>query len=199
MRIPLSVAGVLFLLYPALRPWHDETTTSGAAAAMGSTAWVVAHLCAMLGFVLVAVALLEIHRPTAITFWIGAGLTLPYYGAEDFGLHAIAAQPNLLDLAESVRYNPVAITMFGVGLLTMAAGAIMVAIRLRTAPAILFAVGFGLFLPQFFAPPTVRIVHGVLLAIGCVWLALTAKRVESRSIRADDPARVPADPGQPLM
>ena len=25
-----------------------------------------------------------------MTTWIGAGLTLPYYGAEDFGLHAIA-------------------------------------------------------------------------------------------------------------
>ena len=179
MRIPLSVAGVLFLLYPVLRPWHDETTTSGAAAAMGSTAWVVAHLCAMLGFVLVALALLDIHRPSAITFWIGAGLTLPYYGAEDFGLHAIAAQPNLVDLAGSVRYNPVAITMFGLGLLTMAAGAVMVAIRLRTVPAILFATGFVLFLPQFFAPPAVRIVHGVLLAVGCVWLASNPKRVEA--------------------
>ncbi|MFD3404281.1 hypothetical protein ACFWUU_26570 [Kribbella sp. NPDC058693] len=179
MRIPLSVAGVLFLLYPVLRPWHDETTTSGAAAAMGSTAWVIAHLCAMLGFILVALALLEIDRRAAIVFWIGAGLTLPYYGAEDFGLHAIAAQPNLLDLADAVRYNPVSITMFGLGLLTMAAAAILVAVRLKTVPAIVLAAGFALFLPQFFAPPAVRIVHGVLLAVGCVWLASNSKRVEA--------------------
>ena len=184
MRIPLSVAGVLFLLYPALRPWHDETTTSGAAAAMGSTAWVVAHLCAMLGFILVAVALLQLDRTAAIVFWIGAGLTLPYYGAEDFGLHAMANQPNILDLAESVRYNPVAMTMFGVGLLTMAAGAIVVAVRLKTVPAILFAVGFGLFLPQFFGPPALRIGHGVLLAAACVWLAWSAKRVEKVPVPA---------------
>ena len=72
MRIPLSVAGVLFLLYPALRPWEDETTTSGAAAAMGSTAWVVAHLCAMLGFILVAVALLQLDRTAPIQNTIAA-------------------------------------------------------------------------------------------------------------------------------
>ncbi|MFD4974000.1 hypothetical protein [Streptomyces sp. NPDC058424] len=184
MRIPLSVAGVLFLLYPALRPWEDESTTSGAAAAMGSTAWIVAHLCAMIGFILVAIALLPINRVAAIVFWIGAGLTLPYYGAEDFGLHAVANQSNVLDLAEDVRYNPFAMTMFGLGLLTMAAGAILVAVRMRTVPAILFAVGFGLFLPQFFGPPALRIAHGVLLAAACVWLDWDAKRIQ--------PAPVPA-------
>ena len=115
------------------------------------------------GFILVAVALLDVNRTAAIVFLIGAGLTLPYYGAEDFGLHAMASQPNILDLAEDVRYNPFAMTMFGVGLLTMAAGAIIVAVRQRTVPAILFAVGFGLFLPQFFGPPALRIGHGVLL------------------------------------
>ncbi|MEU4198219.1 hypothetical protein AB0E69_40420 [Kribbella sp. NPDC026611] len=179
MRIPLSVAGLLFLLYPALRPWEDETTRAGASAAMGSTAWIVAHLCAMIGFILVAVALLQINRAAAIVFWIGAGLTLPYYGAEDFGLHAIAGQPNLLDLAEDVRYNPFAMTLFGAGLLTMAAAGIIVAVRLRTVPAILFGAGFVLFLPQFFTPPAVRIGHGVLLAVGCVWLAWTARRTEA--------------------
>ncbi|MET9275561.1 hypothetical protein [Kribbella sp. NPDC003557] len=184
MRIPLSVAGVLFLLYPALRPWEDESTTAGAAAAMGATAWVVAHLCAMIGFILVAVALLDVNRTAAIVFWIGAGLTLPYYGAEDFGLHAMASQPNILDLAEDVRYNPFAMTMFGVGLLTMAAGAIIVAVRQRTVPAILFAVGFGLFLPQFFGPPALRIGHGALLAAACVWLAWSAKRVEKVPVPA---------------
>jgi len=178
MRIPLTTAGVLFLLYPAVRPWEDETTTAGASAAMGSTAWIVAHLCAMIGFVLVSIGLLAVHRRAAIVFWIGAGLTLPYYGAEDFGLHAIAGQPNVLDLAESVRYNPFAMTMFGLGLLTMAAGAILLAVRLRTLPAILFAAGFALFLPQFFAPPAVRVAHGVLIAAGCVALAWTARRTE---------------------
>lgn len=171
MRIPLALAGLLFLLYPVFRPWEDETVASGAAAAFGSDAWVWSHLFAMIGFILVAVALLDVDRRAAITFWVGAGLTLPYYGAEDFGLHAMASLPNVLELAESVRYHPVAVTTFAVGLVTMAVAAVMVAWRLRTVPAVVFAAGFALFLPQFFTPPGVRIAHGVLVLVGCVWLA----------------------------
>jgi hypothetical protein len=36
---------------------------------------------------------------------------------------------------------------------------------------ILFAVGFALFLPQFFGPAPVRIAHGILLAAGSIILA----------------------------
>lgn len=182
MKWTLTAAGLLFLLYPASRPWQDETTAAGAAASMGSTAWVLSHLFAMIGFILVPIALLEIHRAAAITFWAGAGLTLPYYGAEDFGLHAVAQQPNVLELAEAVRYNPFAVTMFGAGLVTMGVAAVMVALKLRTTAAIVFAAGFALFLPQFFTPPAVRIAHGVLMIAGCVWLAWGSARGE-----AEDP------------
>ncbi|GGU40870.1 hypothetical protein [Lentzea flava] len=182
MKWTLTAAGLLFLLYPVFRPWEDETTTQGAAAAMGSAAWVASHLFAMIGFILVPIALLEIHRSAAITFWVGAGLTLPYYGAEDFALHEIAAQPNIVELAEAVRYNPVAVTTFAIGLVGMGVAAIMVALRLRTLPAILFAAGFALFLPQFFTPPAVRIAHGVLMIVGCVWLAWASARSQ-----AEDP------------
>jgi len=176
MRLPLAAAGLLFLLYPAVRPWGDETTAAGAAAAMGSQAWVWAHLFAMIGFILVPIALLEIHRTAAVTFWVGAGLTLPYYGAEDFGLHAIAAQPNLLELAEAVRFNPIAVTIFALGLVTMGIAAIMVALKVRTTASWLFAAGFALFLPQFFTPPAFRIAHGVLVLIGCAWLAFDCQK-----------------------
>ena len=179
MKWTLSAAGLLFLLYPALRPWHDETTASGAAASMGSTAWVLSHLFAMIGFILVPIALLEVHRTAAITFWVGAGLTLPYYGAEDFGLHAIAQQPNVLELAEAVRYNPFAVTTFGIGLVTMGVAAVLVAVKVRTPAAVVFAAGFVLFLPQFFTPPAVRIAHGVLMVVGCVWLAWDSARREA--------------------
>src|SRR5205823_799431 len=67
-----------------------------------------------------------------VTWWIGAGLTLPYYGAEDFGLNAIArkvaGQPvDLLDLVKAVRFSPVAATVFGLGLagLGVAAGPVL--------------------------------------------------------------------------
>jgi hypothetical protein len=42
--------------------------------------------------------------------------------------------------------------------------------------AIPFGLGFALFLPQFFTPPAVRIGHGVLVAVGCLWLAAGLRR-----------------------
>jgi hypothetical protein len=44
----LATAGVLFLLYPAVRPWEDESTLDGATKAMSSGAWVASHLFAMI-------------------------------------------------------------------------------------------------------------------------------------------------------
>jgi hypothetical protein len=147
----------------------------------------------MLGFILMPLGLLALRaavattraEPLALTAavlaWIGAGLTLPYYGAEDFGLHAIAGPAghgaDLLALVHAVRYQPLAVTIFGAGLVLIAAAAIMAAIavwRSRVLPrtsGILFATGFALFLPQFFSPAAVRIAHGILLAAGSIILA----------------------------
>jgi hypothetical protein len=55
----LAVAGVLFFLYPAVRPWQDESTVAGAIKAMSSGAWVAAHLFAMVGFTLVVLGCLR--------------------------------------------------------------------------------------------------------------------------------------------
>jgi hypothetical protein len=210
--LALAVAGVLFILYPAVRPWDDESTVSGAIEAMSSGAWVAAHLFAMVGFILMALGLLAVWAavgPTraerlgfaaVVTGWIGVGLTLPYYGAEDFGLNAIAreaaeGQPfHLLDLIDAVRLSPVPITTFALGLLLLAAAAVVAATAvwrsgvLPRPSGILFALGFVLFLPQFFAPPAVRIAHGVLVAAGSAWLALglwqaSAGQPESRAPR----------------
>jgi hypothetical protein len=191
--VALAVAGVLFLGYPALRPWHDEGTVAGATASMSSSAWVAAHFFAMLGFILISLGLLAVRsalaptrvEPLALTAavlaWIGSGLVLPYYGAEDFGLHAIAGsagpRSDLLNLVDAVRYQPLAVTIFGIGLLLLASAAIMAAIAvwrsnvLPRTSAILFATGMALFLPQFFGPAAVRIAHGMLLAAGSIILA----------------------------
>jgi len=91
----LTASGVLFLLYPAVRPWHDESTVGGAVASMSSNAWVAAHLFAMVALILMPLGLLAICRVTegsrgfglslagTVAIWLGAGLALPYYGAED--------------------------------------------------------------------------------------------------------------------
>jgi hypothetical protein len=201
-------AGVMFVLYPLVRPWTNESTADGAVTAMSSGAWVASHAFAMVGFILVALGLLALAAAArgtraertawaaVVTSWIGAGFTLPYYGAEDFGLHAIASQAtagqpiDVLSLVEHVRYQPVAITMFGVGLITLAVSGVLAAIavarsgRLSPYAGWLFAIGYVLFLPQFFGPPAVRIAHGVLLGIGLVWLATALWRANRDRVPA---------------
>jgi hypothetical protein len=189
--LALAVAGVLSLLYPVVRPWHDESSVEGATASMSSGAWVASHLFAMIGFILVPLGLLALRdqlggrliSAAVVTGWIGAGLTLPYYGAEDFGLHAIATQYadgqrfDLLDTVDAFRYHPVAVTMFALGLLTLAASGVLAGLAVRRSRVLpqwsgtAFALGFVLFLPQFFTAAPVRIGHGLLMAAGCLWLA----------------------------
>ena len=200
----LAIAGAMFVLYPAIRPWTDESTMDGATTAMASNAWVASHLFAIIGFILVPLGLLALWgvlrsskvEPVALAAvvlsWIGAGLTLPYYGAEDFGLHAVAVKAaagesiDLLGIVDDFRYHPAAATIFGAGLLTLAVGAILAAVAvwrsgvLPKYSGVPFGVGFALFIPQFFTPPAVRIAHGVLVGIGCVWLALVLWRARTR-------------------
>jgi hypothetical protein len=178
----LAVAAFLFVLYPALRPYGDLDPAT-TAAAFASPAWLVAHLSAVLGFLLVGAGLVALflrHRTTtlaaAIGAWsLGSGLTIAYYGAETFALHTLGQQitdPTQLGAAaESVRMGPVQVVVFGLGLLLLGVAAVLVAVALRGA-ALPFAAAMVLFLPQFFASPALRIAHGVLLGGGCALLAV---------------------------
>jgi hypothetical protein len=211
--LALVLAGLMFLLYPGTRPWHDETTAAGASEAMTSTAWLASHSFAMVGFVLVPLGLLALRRSLlpagvsrlaltgAVLTWLGAGLVLPYYGAETFGLYAVAHAAadrevtDVLAVTDAVRWEPLAVTMFTVGLLALGLGAVLVAVagwgsgRLPRTPAVLFAAGYALFLPQFFTPPAARIAHGVLLAAGLVWLGVVLWRSDGVRHHSDDAVR----------
>lgn len=180
-----ATGGLLFLLYPAIRPSGDD------AAAMASTAWVTGHAAAMIGFILLGLGALGLHQVlgdrlslrAAVVTWIGAGLTLPYYGAEDFGLNVIARRslrdgaPALMELAEEFRYGPVAVTMFAGGLVLLGVGTVMAALaiwRSGTLPrwsGVPLALGFALFIPQFFGPYPLRVAHGALILVGGLWTA----------------------------
>ena len=82
--LALVIAGIFFVLYPPIRPFSDETTLLGAQA-FASTAWLVAHMLAMLGFTLAALGLLGLYlalRDSAVDslafwamviFWLGVG------------------------------------------------------------------------------------------------------------------------------
>ncbi|MCU1684580.1 MAG: hypothetical protein JWQ81_5319 [Amycolatopsis sp.] len=191
----LALAGLCFLLYPVIRPYSDEKSLAGAAA-IGSNAWIAAHLFAVSGFILVVLGLMAVQAAlrtklmarALVVSWVGIGLTLPYYGAEVFGLHAIAQRalaehnPALLELTDTVRYNPAAATMFASGLILLAIGAIMAAVAiwrsgiLPKQSGVVFGVAFALFLPQFYLSPSLRMAHGALVLIGCAWITVALWR-----------------------
>ena len=196
--VSLALSGILFVLYPLLRPYSDEASLQGAAA-FASPAWILAHLLGVVGFIFVALGCLglssALQHTTARRFaslalvlsWIGVGLILPYYGAEMFGLRALGQEalrqhsPALLSLVDSVRLGPGAI-VFVAGLGLLAIGAILAAMAVWRSGAlsrwsgIPFALGFALYLPQFFGPPPIRVAHGLLVALGCIWLAVSLVR-----------------------
>jgi hypothetical protein len=202
--LALSIGGVLFLLYPVTRPWHDESTVDGALAAMSSDWWVASHLFAMFGFILVSLGLLALWgavrrtpaEPVAlaavVTSWIGAGLTLSYYGAEDYALHTLARKVeagediDIVALSDAIGYQPAAVTVFGLGLILLAVAGVLAAIAIWRSgvlprfSGIPFAAGYVLFLPQFFTPPASRIAHGVLMAVGLIWMAVVVWKVREQ-------------------
>lgn len=192
----LALAGALFLAFPLLRPWvPEDVASSELVAAFASGPWIAAHLCGAAGFVLLPAAFLGLRARLAgtrgrapasgavVTAWLGAGLVLPYFGAEVFGIHAVARDAltagglDLLPTVDAIRSQPVAMTLFGLGLLAVAASGVLAAVaawRGGLAPrwvGLPLAAGLALYLPQFFLAPAGRVAHGVLLAAGCLLAA----------------------------
>ncbi|MEO3814413.1 hypothetical protein ABGB17_35910 [Sphaerisporangium sp. B11E5] len=183
----LAAGGVLFLLYQTVRPYTGETGMQGAAT-MASSAWVASHTMAMAAFVLVTLGLAAAHTvlrtrtsaTAAVLTGVGAGLVLPYYGGETFGLYTIATRalrtgdPALMTMVDDFRYGPVAATMFGAGLTLLGAGAVLAAIAARRSGALpawpfaVLAAASVLLIPQFYGPAAVRITHGLVFALGAV-------------------------------
>jgi len=201
--VAFAASGIAFVLYPAIRPFSDEASLQ-AAAAFASSAWLVAHMLGMIGFTLIPIGLLGLDTAvrgtsaerlsfsTLVVSLIGTGLTLPYYGGEAYGLHAIGQEAlkqhsvALVALANDVRFGA-GVVMFGAGLTSLAVGAIMAAIvvwrsglfwKWSGAP---FALAFVLYVPQFFGAQPLRVAHGLLVAAGCLWLAAGLWQVSRRS------------------
>jgi len=190
----LIIAGVFFFLYPTLRPFSDEVTLDGAAA-FGAANWLAAHMLAMIAFTLLPLGFLGLYTVlmdtpserssySALIFsMLGIGLTLPFYGGEAYGLHAIGQEAlrqgnaDILRLAGVVRSGP-GLYMFLVGLILLGIGAIIAAAaiwksgNLQKWSGVPLAVGFALYIPQFFGSQPLRLAHGLLVTLGCLWLAV---------------------------
>ncbi len=188
-----ALAGLLFVLYPAIRPFSDESSLQGAAA-FASAAWIVAHSLAIVAFVLVVLGMLGVYLlllrtavegltlVSLVLSWIGVGLTLPFYGAEVFGLHAIgqaALKQNnagLVSLAGDVRGEP-GIWFIITGLILLGAGIVVFAVAIWRSSVLIkwagipLAVGFALYIPQYTAPQALRVAHGLLVTLACGLIA----------------------------
>ncbi|MDO5535029.1 MAG: hypothetical protein Q4F65_10305, partial [Propionibacteriaceae bacterium] len=177
-RALLAGSGVAFALFPLLRPWSDKTAPpAGMAVSFADPLWIVAHSLGAAGFVLFAAGLVVRageSRSGRLAAWLagaGAALVLPFFGAETFGLAAVAgtvAPDQVPALADAVRNGPVALGSFALGLLAVAASGVVVAVErwrsgARRWAGLPLALGLATYLPQFFLQPVGRITHGLLL------------------------------------
>jgi hypothetical protein len=120
-----------------------------------------------------------------VVFMVGAGLTLPFFGAEAFGLQVIGSgvvtqnNASLIPLVNQLRFGP-GIEFILSGLLCVAAATIIMAAAVWKSPAlpkwsgILLAAGFAAYIPQLQGDPTFQVIRigvGILILIGCCWLA----------------------------
>jgi hypothetical protein len=192
----LVIAGIFFVLFPVVRPFFDESSIQSARE-FASNQWVIAHSLGIGGFILLSLGFLGLYlhlRETRVERWalrgfvlclVGAGLTLPFFGAEAFGLQVIGSaavnQNNaaLIPLVNQVRFGP-GIAFIVSGLLCVAAATIVMAAvvwKSRALPkwsGIPLAAGFAVYIPQLQGDPTfqaIRIGVGILILIGCCWLA----------------------------
>lgn len=210
---PAASTGLLMATYLLARPYGDAAgaETLAAAHAFASPWWIASHVFGLLAlasyaWLAVRVSNLATGAIAAIARWsglMGAVLALPYYGAETFGLHAVGARalagdPAALELVDPIRNQPVAITMFGLGLLSLAASGITTALAWQRSglgnpawAAWPLGLGIALVLPQFFLPPAGRIAFGIAYAIAAAVLVMALIR---RSARAEAHAAHPLEP-----
>ena len=205
--VGIALAGVLFALYETAAPRADQTSLDGAES-WTSAGWALAHIAAIVGLILIPMtwSALRGHLEAAgapkaertaflaaVTGALGSGLTISYYGAEVYGLKAIGAHAvaegdaALTAVGDDFRMDPTAVTVFAIGLALIAVAAVLAAIAvwrsgtLHRWSAIPMAATMVLYLPQFFAPHSMRIAWGVLVAAGSLWIAWELWRAARRT------------------
>ncbi|QGF22956.1 hypothetical protein [Raineyella fluvialis] len=166
MRLSALVAGILMAAYLLMRPYPDDLT---------SPWWIAAHVCGIGAFIALAALADRIGGPGRPVTALGAALVLPYYGAETFGL-AAGADP------VATRMQPVALAMFGLGLLLVAVGGILLARRRPAAWPL--GVLMALVLPQFYLPAYGRMAFGVAFLAAAIWLVARQSARMRREISA---------------
>ena len=207
LTAPLVGSGTGMAAYLLLRPYGDHSTDPlQQATALASWRWIASHLFGMAAiaqFARVGLRLQEavphdesrvtrgLARAVRTTGLVGAVASLPYYGMETFGLHILGrwhlanAQADFPMLVEQMRNHPAALATFGIGLVSLAASGVLMALvwqrtaRPRWAAWPLGALMAG-FLPQFYLPDAGRMGYGVVYCTAALLLATTSARSTSR-------------------
>jgi hypothetical protein len=203
----LGFSALLFAAFPLVRPFYDDLTRDPSSAALTITSrlWVLSHVMLIMALVLLPFGLLNVYADLAfsgvarIAFFgmlfgiAGTGLFLPVGGVEAFALPAIARlylEGQTADLAavEAAR-SGLRATVFAPGLVFLGLAGVCTATavwRSSSLPrwaGISFALGLVLFLPLL--PQIVRVVDGVLIGIGGLWLAWALWQQVSSTAAAD--------------
>jgi hypothetical protein len=104
-----------------------------------------------------------------------------YCGITDAHIHALVGDGTH---GRADRFGP-AIYVFAVGLVLVGVGPILAAIAIWRSETLSrwsglpFALGFALYIPQFFGSQPIRIAHGLLVTLGCLWVAWSMGRSRS--------------------
>ncbi len=195
--LALGMSALLLTAFPLVRPFFPldpnspNETLAIASASITSVPWVVAHLLAMLAFVLLSFGMLTLYahlragsvEPRALRalVWSLAGIALimPMLGFEThvlpiLGRLYLAGTTGVAPVVALIYLGP-AIVVFLLGLLCLAIGAVYLAVaiwqdgRLPRWAGVLFAIGLALWFPPF--PRALRIIDGFFIGLGGLWLA----------------------------
>lgn len=212
--LALGTSALLLAVFPLLRPFFrldvfSPTLAAVASGPLASAPWIIAHLVLMLGFALLPLGLLGVASALAddgaqrsarrglLGAITGVMLVMPAVGVETFAMPLVGQL--YLDGVEGVApalariyRGPMTLVML-VGLLLLAAGAIdlaRAAWRSTALPrwgAVWLAAGLALWVPLL--PRPVRVLDGVLIGLGGVWLALGLWRAAApRAATVEPPA-----------
>ncbi len=195
--LALGLSAALLGAFPLVRPFFGldvfapEATLAAASPAAVSAPWVISHAMAMAGFILLLGAIPALYARLAadgneprlframVLSIAGIALVLPMFGVETYALPAIGqiyldGHAGIAPIVTLI-YRGLGTALMLIGLLLLAIGALTLAAviwRRDTWPgwaAVMWAVGLAAWLPLL--PRSVRVVDGLLIGVGGIWLA----------------------------
>jgi hypothetical protein len=195
--LALGLSALLLTAFPLVRPFFPldprspDETFAVASPSITSAPWVVAHLLAMLAFVLLPFGMLTLYahlqagpvepRAFRALAWSLAGIALimPMLGFEThvlpiLGRLYLAGTTGIAPVVALIYLGP-AIVVFLLGLLFLAVGVVYFAVAiwqdggLPRWAGVLLAIGLALWFPPF--PRALRIIDGFFIGLGGLWLA----------------------------